>query len=132
MRDTAMSSPRATLDPRGRPAPAGHPVMRYPTRAYQPDRDRREPPRRALSRPWRRPAHAGLLTVPLDRRSLHISCSHPQRLSLIHISEPTRRTPISYAVFCLKKKKKKKPNKKPHITYATETLTQNTNHTNRQ
>src|SRR5665647_3755201 len=29
-------------------------------------------------------------------------------LSLIHISEPTRRTPISYAVFCLKKKK-------PHV-----------------
>src|SRR5665647_1536853 len=28
-----------------------------------------------------------------------------QKLSLIHISEPTRRTPISYAVFCLKKKK---------------------------
>ena len=26
-------------------------------------------------------------------------------LSLIHISEPTRRTPISYAVFCLKKKR---------------------------
>src|SRR5665647_3805621 len=26
-------------------------------------------------------------------------------LSLIHISEPTRRTPTSYAVFCLKKKK---------------------------
>ena len=26
-----------------------------------------------------------------------------QCLSLIHISEPTRRTPISYAVFCLKK-----------------------------
>ena len=24
-----------------------------------------------------------------------------QHLSLIHISEPTRRTPISYAVFCL-------------------------------
>src|SRR5665647_197558 len=31
---------------------------------------------------------------------------HPIYLSLIHISEPTRRTPISYAVFCLKKKKK--------------------------
>ena len=34
-------------------------------------------------------------------------------LSLIHISEPTRRTPISYAVFCLKKKKhsnRKTPN----------------------
>ena len=29
-----------------------------------------------------------------------------EQLSLIHISEPTRRTPISYAVFCLKKKKK--------------------------
>src|SRR5664279_2000996 len=26
-----------------------------------------------------------------------------KKLSLIHISEPTRRTPISYAVFCLKK-----------------------------
>mgnify|MGYP003685769911 CR=1 FL=1 len=26
-----------------------------------------------------------------------------ENLSLIHISEPTRRTPISYAVFCLKK-----------------------------
>ena len=32
-----------------------------------------------------------------------------QILSLIHISEPTRRTPISYAVFCLKKKKKQRP-----------------------
>src|SRR5665647_2180004 len=28
-------------------------------------------------------------------------------LSLIHISEPTRRTPTSYAVFCLKKKKQR-------------------------
>src|SRR5680860_89202 len=35
---------------------------------------------------------------PVHRRILY--------LSLIHISEPTRRTPISYAVFCLKKKKK--------------------------
>src|SRR5680860_1718204 len=33
-------------------------------------------------------------------------------LSLIHISEPTRRTPISYAVFCLKKKKKTKQQNK--------------------
>eukprot|EP00831_Metopus_contortus_P059446 TRINITY_DN5141_c0_g1_i2.p1 TRINITY_DN5141_c0_g1~~TRINITY_DN5141_c0_g1_i2.p1 ORF type:complete len:185 (-),score=64.18 TRINITY_DN5141_c0_g1_i2:14-568(-) len=31
-------------------------------------------------------------------------------LSLIHISEPTRPLYISYAVFCLKKKKKKQPN----------------------
>src|SRR5680860_486200 len=37
---------------------------------------------------------------------------HVERLSLIHISEPTRRTPISYAVFCLKKKKKKQNKKK--------------------
>ena len=37
--------------------------------------------------------------------------SSEQMLSLIHISEPTRRTPISYAVFCLKKKKKPKPKK---------------------
>ena len=28
-------------------------------------------------------------------------------LSLIHISEPTRQAEISYAVFCLKKKKTK-------------------------
>src|SRR5665647_2891123 len=33
-----------------------------------------------------------------------IQQNHPD-LSLIHISEPTRRTPNSYAVFCLKKKK---------------------------
>src|SRR5680860_1811432 len=48
---------------------------------------------------------------------LHIILGDPQvksvfvnvfGLSLIHISEPTRRTPISYAVFCLKKKKKTK------------------------
>src|SRR5665647_2394604 len=32
------------------------------------------------------------------------SARHTSMLSLIHISEPTRRTPISYAVFCLKKK----------------------------
>src|SRR5678815_2741592 len=32
-------------------------------------------------------------------------------LSLIHISEPTRLLSISYAVFCLKKKKKKKHKK---------------------
>eukprot|EP00658_Telonema_sp_P-2_P063298 TRINITY_DN5202_c0_g1_i4.p1 TRINITY_DN5202_c0_g1~~TRINITY_DN5202_c0_g1_i4.p1 ORF type:complete len:125 (+),score=40.13 TRINITY_DN5202_c0_g1_i4:140-514(+) len=37
-------------------------------------------------------------------------------LSLIHISEPTRLLSISYAVFCLKKKKKKMyPNTGCHI-----------------
>src|SRR5665647_3625483 len=40
--------------------------------------------------------------VPLNER--WGSCV-ARPLSLIHISEPTRRTPISYAVFCLKKKK---------------------------
>src|SRR5665647_359690 len=44
--------------------------------------------------------------------------SSPTResLSLIHISEPTRRTPISYAVFCLKKKKNYKNKKKINKT----------------
>ena len=36
-------------------------------------------------------------------------------LSLIHISEPTRQAEISYAVFCLKKKKKKNI-KRPKFT----------------
>src|SRR5665213_3135779 len=38
-----------------------------------------------------------------------LRCVHvrsPRGLSLIHISEPTRQAEISYAVFCLKKKKK--------------------------
>ena len=35
-----------------------------------------------------------------------------QVLSLIHISEPTRQAEISYAVFCLKKKKQKTTKKK--------------------
>ena len=38
-------------------------------------------------------------------------------LSLIHISEPTRQAEISYAVFCLKKKKKKEKNKKTVEAY---------------
>eukprot|EP00658_Telonema_sp_P-2_P057517 TRINITY_DN45969_c0_g1_i1.p1 TRINITY_DN45969_c0_g1~~TRINITY_DN45969_c0_g1_i1.p1 ORF type:complete len:136 (+),score=26.41 TRINITY_DN45969_c0_g1_i1:127-534(+) len=37
--------------------------------------------------------------------ALHIAISN---LSLIHISEPTRLLSISYAVFCLKKKKQEK------------------------
>eukprot|EP00658_Telonema_sp_P-2_P028411 TRINITY_DN21773_c0_g2_i2.p1 TRINITY_DN21773_c0_g2~~TRINITY_DN21773_c0_g2_i2.p1 ORF type:complete len:113 (-),score=22.74 TRINITY_DN21773_c0_g2_i2:21-359(-) len=36
----------------------------------------------------------------------------PTNLSLIHISEPTRLLSISYAVFCLKKKKKTGKDKK--------------------
>src|SRR5680860_1550826 len=75
---------------------------------------------------------AGGVGLGLFTYLVSFACLTGVLLSLIHISEPTRRTPISYAVFCLKKKKKKKPTSKPHITYATETLTQNTNHTNRQ
>src|SRR5450756_2686123 len=37
-------------------------------------------------------------------------------LSLIHISEPTRLGMISYAVFCLKKKKNKKSKQNKHRT----------------
>src|SRR5680860_570428 len=40
----------------------------------------------------------------LNAKSKIRECRFVQDLSLIHISEPTRRTPISYAVFCLKKK----------------------------
>eukprot|EP00831_Metopus_contortus_P036652 TRINITY_DN28955_c0_g1_i4.p2 TRINITY_DN28955_c0_g1~~TRINITY_DN28955_c0_g1_i4.p2 ORF type:complete len:117 (+),score=24.91 TRINITY_DN28955_c0_g1_i4:1-351(+) len=57
------------------------------------------------------PAHPGKLHLQLDllqafRQALHLP-SVPMYLSLIHISEPTRPLYISYAVFCLKKKKKK-------------------------
>src|SRR5665647_3204040 len=41
------------------------------------------------------PAFSALLCT-VSAKSPHVY------LSLIHISEPTRRTPISYAVFCLK------------------------------
>ena len=40
-----------------------------------------------------------------SREKLFLVSKVYPHLSLIHISEPTRRTPISYAVFCLKKKK---------------------------
>eukprot|EP00658_Telonema_sp_P-2_P053387 TRINITY_DN418_c0_g1_i11.p1 TRINITY_DN418_c0_g1~~TRINITY_DN418_c0_g1_i11.p1 ORF type:complete len:135 (-),score=19.07 TRINITY_DN418_c0_g1_i11:57-461(-) len=50
--------------------------------------------------------------VPLDSACGSAAGAHPcgvrhRDLSLIHISEPTRLLSISYAVFCLKKKKKK-------------------------
>ena len=37
---------------------------------------------------------------PIEERELKSTSQIKQELSLIHISEPTRRTPISYAVFC--------------------------------
>ena len=42
-------------------------------------------------------------TVTIDVVSPTQALAQYIALSLIHISEPTRRTPISYAVFCLKK-----------------------------
>ena len=60
-------------------------------------------------------AGIGMIIIALVRKirktetnELKLTKSELPYLSLIHISEPTRRTPISYAVFCLKKKKKKK------------------------
>src|SRR5674476_518122 len=50
-----------------------------------------------------------LLTIPewvACFAILPLHCVH-YYLSLIHISEPTRQAEISYAVFCLKKKKTK-------------------------
>eukprot|EP00658_Telonema_sp_P-2_P067353 TRINITY_DN56264_c0_g1_i2.p1 TRINITY_DN56264_c0_g1~~TRINITY_DN56264_c0_g1_i2.p1 ORF type:complete len:207 (+),score=28.16 TRINITY_DN56264_c0_g1_i2:139-759(+) len=53
-----------------------------------------------------------LFSGPCPRRSLNYSVPYrlggkvSQFLSLIHISEPTRLLSISYAVFCLKKKKR--------------------------
>src|SRR5678809_1467351 len=42
----------------------------------------------------------------LNERAIGIRALRALHLSLIHISEPTRQAEISYAVFCLKKKKK--------------------------
>src|SRR5665647_532009 len=43
-----------------------------------------------------RTGKTGKVVMPSDHQ--HVLATY---LSLIHISEPTRRTPISYAVFCL-------------------------------
>src|SRR5450756_318193 len=67
--------------------------------------------------------HVGRLApVPRTRRDLGPPAHQPraargavgtdQGLSLIHISEPTRLGMISYAVFCLKKKKKTQTNQR--------------------
>src|SRR5678816_3842597 len=48
-----------------------------------------------------------LLGSGFDPGVTNVFCAYVQKhLSLIHISEPTRLLSISYAVFCLKKKKK--------------------------
>ena len=46
-----------------------------------------------------------IATGPAGSGKTLLACQEAVRmLSLIHISEPTRPEPISYAVFCLKKK----------------------------
>src|SRR5450756_2935587 len=61
--------------------------------------------------------HYEVRVQPCNKPVIRVEGLRPHRvgaivfLSLIHISEPTRLGMISYAVFCLKKKKKKK-NKK--------------------
>ena len=47
-----------------------------------------------------------LLKRAIPALALFLLVPQAQALSLIHISEPTRQAEISYAVFCLKKKKK--------------------------
>src|SRR5680860_1762771 len=59
----------------------------------------------ALSRPCGMVRPVTQISAKMQYECMTTCTMH--RLSLIHISEPTRRTPISYAVFCLKKKKKK-------------------------
>ena len=50
--------------------------------------------------------------IPLDVKALFAVYDEANKnLSLIHISEPTRQAEISYAVFCLKKKKTKNKTK---------------------
>src|SRR5665647_2615755 len=94
--------PDRELEP-AEPRPAGQMLQRHPTGPF----------RHQIVEPlWDRRTH--------DHQLVHLAGGRPQRsrrqchgvklgtvntLSLIHISEPTRRTPISYAVFCLKKKK---------------------------
>src|SRR5678816_4808929 len=45
------------------------------------------------------------LGARFSAKQVVITVEDPHHLSLIHISEPTRLLSISYAVFCLKKKK---------------------------
>src|SRR5659263_153632 len=55
------------------------------------------------------PAHRYTILYRKNQEKCKIWCTGVPYLSLIHISEPTRLGMISYAVFCLKKKKKIQP-----------------------
>eukprot|EP00658_Telonema_sp_P-2_P003711 TRINITY_DN1138_c0_g1_i8.p1 TRINITY_DN1138_c0_g1~~TRINITY_DN1138_c0_g1_i8.p1 ORF type:complete len:107 (-),score=5.25 TRINITY_DN1138_c0_g1_i8:12-332(-) len=57
-------------------------------------------------RPLKNDERKLITTLPNHRVQRAGSSRQCSRLSLIHISEPTRLLSISYAVFCLKKKKK--------------------------
>ena len=57
------------------------------------------------ARRWENAAFQRFFTRLRDRQNRYFTCP---RLSLIPISEPTRLLSTSYAVFCLKKKKKNK------------------------
>src|SRR5680860_592446 len=68
-----------------------------------------EPPLDISERARLRESERALRDVKMENEFLKKAAAYfaqHHQLSLIHISEPTRRTPISYAVFCLKKKKK--------------------------
>ena len=53
--------------------------------------------------------HPGAQLLVNDPWSIYyLTGFYADMLSLIHISEPTRQAEISYAVFCLKKKKKQR------------------------
>ena len=52
-------------------------------------------------------SHPDCLKRQIEER---LAAGTADELSLIHISEPTRQAEISYAVFCLKKKKTKRRN----------------------
>ena len=57
------------------------------------------------NRPFTVALSGGRIPKALYKAFAGLAAGDSLELSLIHISEPTRRTPISYAVFCLKKKK---------------------------
>src|SRR5674476_475163 len=115
----APRPPRCERGPEGadRPAPRAT--------AGRPRRGSRRPPRTLLRSDMGAAIHASALrpirsgdedpssarafpVVPSSVASVLVASyllQSPHDLSLIHISEPTRQAEISYAVFCLKKKK---------------------------
>eukprot|EP00658_Telonema_sp_P-2_P006613 TRINITY_DN124_c0_g1_i7.p1 TRINITY_DN124_c0_g1~~TRINITY_DN124_c0_g1_i7.p1 ORF type:complete len:111 (+),score=33.55 TRINITY_DN124_c0_g1_i7:83-415(+) len=67
-----------------------------------------------LEVPWGVDSHRSPQRIP-GSKDLRRRQPAEGNLSLIHISEPTRLLSISYAVFCLKKKKKKKIKKNVYM-----------------